>query len=98
MTRAVVMRAFGGPEVLHVEEVELPRLARSDIRTRMEAAAINHSDLEIRRGAWAIRRPDPFPCRSCLSGRPSDGGPCRRLGRVRRALVPRVVHHAVCEP
>jgi NADPH2:quinone reductase len=61
MTRAVVMRACGGPEVLRVEEIELPRLATGDVRIRMEAAAINHSDLEIRSGAWQIRRPDPFP-------------------------------------
>src|SRR5689334_7094869 len=61
MSRAVVMRAFGGPGVLQVEDIELTRLAAGDIRIRMEAAAINHSDLEIRRGAWSIRRPDPFP-------------------------------------
>lgn len=61
MARAVVMRALGGPEVLRVEEIDLPPLAAGDIRIRMEAAAINHSDLEIRSGAWSIRRPEPFP-------------------------------------
>jgi NADPH:quinone reductase len=61
MARAVVMRALGGPEVLRVEDVELPPLAPGDIRIRTIAAAINHSDLEIRSGAWAIRRRDPFP-------------------------------------
>src|SRR5262245_41055055 len=61
MPRAVVMRAFGGPDVLRVEQVEPPALAPGDIRIRTIAAAINHSDLEIRSGAWTIRRPDPFP-------------------------------------
>jgi NADPH2:quinone reductase len=61
MARAVVMRAFGGPEVLRVEELEPPPLAPGDIRIRTLAAAVNHSDLEVRSGAWPIRRPDPFP-------------------------------------
>jgi len=55
------MRAFGGPEVLRLEDVELPPLAPGDIRIRTIAAAINHSDLEIRAGTWTIRRRDPFP-------------------------------------
>jgi len=61
MARAVVMRAFGGPEVLRVEDVEPPALAPGDVRIRTVAAAINHSDLEVRSGAWTIRRRDPFP-------------------------------------
>src|SRR5215468_9416423 len=61
MARAVVMRSFGGPEVLRLEDVELVPLAAQDIRIRTIAAAVNHSDLEIRTGAWAIRRQDPFP-------------------------------------
>ena len=61
MARAVVMRAFGAPSVLRVEEVTPPTLAPGEIRIRTIAAAINHSDLEIRSGAWNIRRADPLP-------------------------------------
>src|SRR5262245_44111038 len=61
MARAVVMRAFGGPDVLRIENVDVPALAPGDVRIRMVAAAVNHSDLEVRTGAWAIRRADPFP-------------------------------------
>ena len=61
MARAVVLRAFGGPEVLRIEDVELPPLAPGDLRIRTLAAAVNHSDLEVRSGAWATRRRDPFP-------------------------------------
>src|SRR5262245_56195101 len=61
MALAVVMRRYGGPEVLCVEEVEPPPLGPDEIRIRTIAAAINHSDLEVRSGAWPIRRPEPFP-------------------------------------
>jgi NADPH2:quinone reductase len=60
-TRAIVVRTFGGPEVLRVEEVPLPALGPTEIRIRMIAAAVNHSDLEIRAGAWKIRRADALP-------------------------------------
>ncbi|HEY5933025.1 MAG TPA: zinc-binding dehydrogenase [Kofleriaceae bacterium] len=60
-TRAIVMRSFGDPDVLRVEDFPLPALAPTDVRIRMIAAAVNHSDLEVRTGAWKIRRADPFP-------------------------------------
>jgi NADPH2:quinone reductase len=58
---AIVMREYGGPEVLHFEQVPLAALSPGEIRLRSVASAINHSDLEIRCGNWPIRRADPFP-------------------------------------
>jgi NADPH2:quinone reductase len=60
-SRAVVMRNIGPPEVLALEEIELPSLREGDIRIRALASAVNHSDLEIRAGNWAIRRQPRFP-------------------------------------
>ena len=60
-SRAVVMRALGGPEVLHVEEIELAPLRAGELRIRSLASAVNHSDLEIRAGHWVIRRVPRFP-------------------------------------
>jgi NADPH:quinone reductase-like Zn-dependent oxidoreductase len=60
-SRAVVMRRFGGPEVLVLEEVELPALRAGEIRLRALASAVNHSDLEIRAGNWTIRREPKLP-------------------------------------
>lgn len=60
-SRAVVMRALGGPEVLQVEEVALAPLRAGELRIRSLASAVNHSDLEIRAGHWAIRRAPRFP-------------------------------------
>ncbi len=61
MPRAIVMRSFGGPGVLALEDVALAPLQPTEVRLRMLAAAVNHSDLEIRAGAWKIRRADPLP-------------------------------------
>jgi NADPH:quinone reductase len=58
---AVVMRQYGGPEVLRLETVTVPPLQPDEIRIRTVASAVNHSDLEIRAGNWPILKPDPFP-------------------------------------
>jgi NADPH:quinone reductase len=61
MPQAVVMRAYGGPEVLRIETIDLPALKTDEIRVRTIAAAVNHSDLEIRAGNYPVRRDPPFP-------------------------------------
>jgi NADPH:quinone reductase len=61
VNRAIVMRATGPPDVLRIETGPLTDLARSEIRIRTIAAAVNHTDLEIRAGMWPIRRESPFP-------------------------------------
>jgi NADPH2:quinone reductase len=58
---AIVMRQYGGPEVLRLETVALASLRPDEIRIRSIASPVNHSDLEIRAGNWPILRPDPFP-------------------------------------
>ncbi|HWO19868.1 MAG TPA: zinc-binding alcohol dehydrogenase family protein [Kofleriaceae bacterium] len=60
-TRAIVMRAFGGPDVLRPEGFPLPPLGPAELRIRTLAAAVNHSDLEVRSGAWPLRRADALP-------------------------------------
>jgi NADPH:quinone reductase len=48
--RAVVARSFGGPEVLEVVEVPIPRPGEGQVRIRVEAAAVNPVDLATRAG------------------------------------------------
>jgi NADPH:quinone reductase len=61
MPQAIVMRTYGGPDVLGIEDVALPALKPDEIRVRTIATALNHSDLEIRAGNYPIRRDPPFP-------------------------------------
>jgi NADPH:quinone reductase len=58
---AIIMRQYGGPEVLCLETVSLSPLGPNEIRIRSIASAVNHSDLEIRAGNWPILSPSPFP-------------------------------------
>lgn len=58
---AIVMRQYGGPDVLRVEKVPLTPVQPGEVRIRIIASAVNHSDLEIRAGNWPILKPEPFP-------------------------------------
>ncbi|MFI6512674.1 NADP-dependent oxidoreductase [Streptosporangium sp. NPDC050855] len=49
--RAVVVRAFGGPEVLRIAEVPVPVAGEGQVRIRVEAATVNPVDLATRSGA-----------------------------------------------
>lgn len=60
-SRAIVMRGYGGPDVLRQETVAVPEPAAGEVRIRVIAAPVNHSDLEVRAGNWPIRRDEPFP-------------------------------------
>ena len=48
--QAVRFDAFGGPEVLHVEEVEEPHAGPGQIRVAVRAAGVNPFDWKVRQG------------------------------------------------
>lgn len=48
--RAAVFSEFGGPERVHLEEMEKPEPGPGEVRIAVRAAAMNHLDLWIRRG------------------------------------------------
>ncbi|MED7931695.1 NADP-dependent oxidoreductase [Nonomuraea sp. LP-02] len=49
--RAVVIRTFGGPEVLQIADVPMPLAGEGQVRIRVEAATVNPVDLATRSGA-----------------------------------------------
>jgi NADPH:quinone reductase-like Zn-dependent oxidoreductase len=51
--RAIVIRAYGGPEVMKLEEVARPEPAEDEVLIRVVAASINPVDVAIRKGYWA---------------------------------------------
>ncbi|HYJ80852.1 MAG TPA: zinc-binding dehydrogenase [Longimicrobiaceae bacterium] len=48
--RAAIFHAFGGPEVVRIEEVPRPEPGPGEVLLRVAAAAMNHLDLWVRRG------------------------------------------------
>ena len=48
--RAAIFHEHGGPEVVRVEEVELPEPGPGEVRVRVGASGMNHLDLWVRRG------------------------------------------------
>lgn len=48
--RAVVVRHFGGPEVLEIADVPVPQPAQGQVRIRVQAAAVNPVDIATRAG------------------------------------------------
>jgi len=57
----VVLREFGGPEVLSVEELPTPPTGPDMVLVRAEAAAVNPVDWKIRRGYLTGAYPHHFP-------------------------------------
>ena len=58
--RRVVVRAFGGPEVLEIVEDEVPAPGQGEARVRVLAADVGFSDVNIRRGRYPGGPRPPF--------------------------------------
>jgi NADPH:quinone reductase-like Zn-dependent oxidoreductase len=59
--KAVVIRAYGGPEVLKVENVQRPEPKDDEVLIRVFAASINPVDVAIRKGYLAELIGNKFP-------------------------------------
>ncbi|GAA4959263.1 NADP-dependent oxidoreductase [Actinoplanes utahensis] len=58
---AIVFDRFGGPEVLHVAQAEVPRPGPGQIRLRVRSAGVNPVDYKIRSGWLEQVFPTTFP-------------------------------------
>jgi putative PIG3 family NAD(P)H quinone oxidoreductase len=50
--RAVVIKAFGGPEMMQVEEVDRPEPAPNQVRVKVMATSVNRADINQRQGNY----------------------------------------------
>jgi putative PIG3 family NAD(P)H quinone oxidoreductase len=57
--RAVILRQYGGPEVLRVETVPDPDPGVGEVLVHVEASAVNRADLLQRRGGYPPPEPRP---------------------------------------
>lgn len=58
--KAIIVREFGGPEVMKAEEVETPAPGASQVLVKIKSAGVNPVDTYIRSGIHAIRPELPF--------------------------------------
>jgi NADPH2:quinone reductase len=58
--RAILVREFGGPDVLHLEDVPDPKPGPSEVVVRIHAAGVNPVDTYIRSGSYARKPPLPY--------------------------------------
>lgn len=60
--KAGVVRRFGGPEAVTVEEVARPRVKPGEVLIRLRAAGLNRADVLVREGRFAeLDRQQPLP-------------------------------------
>ena len=50
--RAIVIKQYGGPEVLVIEERPNPRPGPRQILIEVKAFGLNHAEVYFRKGAW----------------------------------------------
>jgi NADPH2:quinone reductase len=66
--KAILVREFGGPEVLHLEEVPTPRPAAGQVLVRIHGAGVNPYDTYMRAGTYAVKPPLPYTPGSDAAG------------------------------
>jgi NADPH2:quinone reductase len=59
--KAIRIHSHGGPEVMRLEEIELPPPGPGEARVRHTAIALNFSDINVRRGGFYQQEPLPMP-------------------------------------
>ncbi|MFJ9610855.1 NADP-dependent oxidoreductase [Kitasatospora sp. NPDC101176] len=72
--RAVVQKAFGGPEVLEVAEVERPTPRSGEVLVRVRASGVNPVDVAVRSGLLPMLGEPPFGVGWDVSGVVEEAG------------------------
>jgi len=59
--KAIRVHAYGGPELMHLDDAPVPACGAGDLLVRVVAAGVNPIDWKMRSGAMAMQLPKPFP-------------------------------------
>ncbi len=66
--KAILVRDFGGPEVLKFEEAPTPKPGAGQVLVRIHAAGVNPYDTYMRSGTYAVKPPLPYTPGSDAAG------------------------------
>jgi NADPH2:quinone reductase len=58
--KGILVREFGGPEVMKLEEIPTPKPAAGQVLVRIHATGVNPYDTYMRAGTYAIKPPLPY--------------------------------------
>ena len=58
--KAIVVKEFGGPDVLRIEDVPQPKPGKGQVLVRLKAAGVNPYDTYMRAGQYAVKPPLPY--------------------------------------
>jgi NADPH2:quinone reductase len=58
--KAILVREFGGPEVMKLEDVPTPRPGPGQVLVRIHSAGVNPYDTYMRSGNYAVKPPLPY--------------------------------------
>ncbi|SKB08967.1 quinone oxidoreductase family protein [Aeromicrobium choanae] len=87
--KAVQITEFGGPEVMRVTELPVPRPGPGEVLVRVAAAGVNLADTRMRSGHYPVPLRLPFVPGFELSGHVDSVGPgAASLARDPRVLAP----------
>lgn len=75
MMKAIVVHEYGEPEVMHLEEVEVPRPGPGQVLVRVYAVGVNPVDTYLRSGLYAYAPKLPYTPGKDAAGVVEDIGP-----------------------
>lgn len=58
--KAIVVKEYGAPEVMKLEEVPTPKVEANQVLVKIKAAGVNPVDTYIRSGIYAVKPPLPY--------------------------------------
>jgi len=95
--KAVRIHEYGGPEVLKLEEIEVPKPKANEVQLRVRACALNHLDLWVRQGLPKVKTL-PHILGSDIAGEVTEVGElCTRIKPGQRVLLSPGVSCRQCE-
>src|SRR6266581_1285099 len=73
--KAIRINEIGGPEVMHLEEIETPTPKEGEVLIKVAAAGVNYADLAQRQGTYLTRTRTPMTLGAEVAGTVAAVGP-----------------------